>query len=143
MEQIKRPLNFFEVDGTSRPISFVQRTEEADGVVRDAYSFVDDDRKNLGIIQIEPGKKTPLQRVLSGDRTIEGYISGKGTLTITKQNGQTLTFSFDGKTELTKTVPVSVGETMQWAADKRSKLKVFEVCYPPYEEGRFENIESL
>ncbi len=143
MEQVKSPLKSFEVEGTSRPISFVRRSEEADGVVCDVYSFVDDDRKDLGIIQIERGKKTPLQKVLSGDRTIEGYISGKGTLTVTKQNGQTLTFSFDGKTELTKTVPVSVGETMQWKADKRSKLKVFELCYPPYAEGRFENIETL
>ncbi len=140
MEQIKSPLKSFEVDGTSRPISFVRRTEEADGVVCDAYAFIDDNRKNLGIIQIEPGKKTPLQKVLSGDRTIEGYISGKGTLTITKQNGQTITFDFDGKTELVKSIPISVGETMQWEANKRSKLKVFELCYPPYEEGRFENI---
>ncbi len=143
MEHGESPLKSFEVDGTSRPISFVQKTEVANGVVCDVYFFIDDQRKDLRIIQIEPGKKTPLQKVLSGDRAIEGYISGKGALTITKRNGQTITFDFDGKTELTKSVPVSVGETMQWKADESSELIVSEICYPPYEEGRFENINTL
>lgn len=140
MEKIGARLQTFAIDGVDRPVSFKERTEVADGVVCDVYSFIDDNRRDLGIINIDTGKKTPLQRVLKGDRTIEGYISGKGKLIITKHNGQVLEYVFDGKTELSKTVPVSVGETMQWEADKKSKLRVSEICYPPYEEGRFENL---
>ena len=29
---------------------------------------------------------------------------------------------------------------MQWEASKNSNLVFYEVCYPPYQDGRFENL---
>lgn len=69
-------------------VNFVETVDVREGVKCDVYEYVQDSSKDLGIITISPGKNTPLQRVLNGDKTIEGYISGKGKLTITKPNGQ-------------------------------------------------------
>ena len=30
---------------------------------------------------------------------------------------------------------------MQWEADKDSDLVAYEICFPPYEDGRYQNIE--
>ena len=96
--------------------------------------------KVLGIIKIKPGSKTPLQRVLKGDRTIEGYISGKGKLTITKQDGKQERYVAGEKISEPIVVTVEVGSTMQWEADKESGLTAYEICFPPYEKGRYENL---
>ena len=37
-------------------------------------------------------------------------------------------------------IDVKVGDTMQWKADLNSRLVVYEVCYPPYADGRYENL---
>ncbi|HOI97155.1 MAG TPA: hypothetical protein PLA19_01470 [Candidatus Pacearchaeota archaeon] len=37
-------------------------------------------------------------------------------------------------------IGVKIGETMQWQADDDSDLEVYDVCYPPYETGRFQNL---
>ena len=143
MEQVKSPLKSFELYGVNKPVSFVSKSDVTDGVVCDVYSFVEDNRKDLGIVTVQPGKKTPLQKVLLGDKTIEGFLSGKGKLTITKLKGKIVTYFFDNETKDAKSIPVAVGEIMQWEADEGSELIFSEVCYPPYEEGRFENITSL
>jgi hypothetical protein len=31
---------------------------------------------------------------------------------------------------------------MQWFADDDSSLTAYEICYPPYEDGRYENISE-
>jgi hypothetical protein len=38
---------------------------------------------------------------------------------------------------------VSKGELMQWQAahDAKDLLVAYEICYPPYEDGRFKNVE--
>jgi hypothetical protein len=36
-------------------------------------------------------------------------------------------------------VEVKIGETMQWQAAPDSDLEVYEICFPPYADGRFEN----
>lgn len=118
------------------PVSFVETMDVATGVQCDVYTFTDDKTKDLGIIRIKPGAKTPLQRVLKGDKTIEGYISGKGKLTITSPAGERKIY--DGKKSFS--VEVKIGELMQWEADKNSELAAYEICYPPYEDGRYENL---
>lgn len=37
-------------------------------------------------------------------------------------------------------VDANVGDLMQWQASEDSNLTAYEVCYPPYQDGRFENI---
>ena len=97
--------------------------------------------KDLGIIRIKPGGKTPLQRVLQGDKTIEGYIFGKGKLTITKFNGEQEIYVASSESKKPIIVSVEIGELMQWEADKDSDLMVYEICFPPYKDGRYENLK--
>lgn len=131
-------LESFNFEGNEQPVSFVETMQVTDGVSCDIYSFIDDESKDLGIIKIKPSKKTPLQKVLKGDRTIEGYISGKGRLVITKTNGEEKVYAVKAKVQ---PVIVNVGERMQWQAEKDSDLIVYEIYFPPYEDGRFENIK--
>ena len=136
-ESLSKPLVSFKFEGQEQAISFIENTHVVDGVNCEVYSFVDDETKDLGIIKIDPGKKTPIQRVLKGEKTIEGYMSGKGKLTIVKADGKKDVFVANGAP---LTVTVNIGELMQWEADTNSNLEAFEICFPPYEEGRFENI---
>src|SRR3989338_4638596 len=85
------PIKTFMFEGTEQRVSYKITTEVTDNVDCDVYEFLDDPKKDLGIIRIKPGGKTPLQKVLNGDKTIEGHISGRGKLTVIKAGG--------GKTE--------------------------------------------
>lgn len=139
-EQGAIPLSSFEFGGQTQPVLFVETVPVLTGVDCDVYTFNKDPNKDLGIIRIQPGRKTPLQKVLKGDKTIEGYVSGKGKLTITTNDG-TQTIHMVGETMGTFSANVSIGQLMQWEADPNSSLTAYEVCYPPYEDGRYENIE--
>lgn len=130
----------FNFEGKEQPVSFVETMHVTDGVDCDIYTFVGDLTKDLGIIRISPGSKTPLQKVLKGDRTIEGYVSGKGKLTITKSDGTQEMHIADSESEK-PVVNVGIGELMQWEADKETALVAYEICFPPYEDGRYENLK--
>ena len=140
VEQNSIPINSFTFEGKEQVVSFVKTMHVADGVDCKVYSFDRDPKKDLGIIKIAPGCKTPLQKVLNGDRTIEGYRSGKGKLTITKLNGKPEVHLVGGEQQEPSSVTVEIGELMQWEADKESFLVAYEVCFPPYQDGRFKNI---
>lgn len=133
-----QPMKTFSLDGIEQPVSFVETMQVTDGVECDIYSFTEDGSKDLGIIRVESGKKTPLQRVLQGEKTIEQYISGKGKLTITRQDGTQDVLIADESNSVYRIV--NIGEMMQWEADIDSDLLAAEICYPPYQEGRFEDI---
>lgn len=133
-------LDKFEFDGVPLPVEFVETTEVTDGVKCDVYKFTGDNTKDLGVIKIEPGKKTPLQKVLKGDRTIEGFISGKGKLKIGKADGTSETFGVDEEWQKPFSISVEIGDTMQWESAPDSKLVAYEICFPPYEDGRYENL---
>lgn len=113
-----------------------------DGVDCEVYTFDGDPSKDLGIIKVKPGCKTPLQKVLKGDRTVEGYISGKGKLTVTKTDGRQEVYLVGGETKAPFSMTVGIGELMQWEADGESELVAYEICFPPYEDGRYENIKQ-
>lgn len=140
-EQSTAPMEGFSFEGQEQAVSFVETMHVTDGVDCDVYAFDGDPTKDLGIIKVGPGHKTPLQRVLKGDRTIEGYISGKGKLTITKADGKQEVYSVNEETKEPFSVTVGIGELMQWEADKDLPLVAYEVCFPPYEDGRYENIK--
>lgn len=129
-------LTDFEFEGVRQNVLFVETMNVAEGVTCDVYKFDDDNTKDLGIIKIQPGFKTPLQKVLKGDRTVEGYISGNGKLIVSDGKEEKIYQSEKGK-ELQ--VNVNVGETMQWCAIDEP-LVAYEICFPPYEEGRYENL---
>ena len=135
------PIKDFSFEGKNQSVTFVETMRVADGVDCDVYTFNDDKSKDLGIIKIKSGCKTPLQKVLKGDSTIEGYISGKGKLTITRTNGEKKVYEVNDSIEKPFTVRVQIGELMQWEAGSDSDLTAYEICFPPYEDGRYENIK--
>ena len=118
-------------------VDFVENIKVKKGVVCDIYSFKNNQEKDLGIVRVETGKKTPLQKVLKGDKTLEGYLSGSGVLTITNLSGQEIIHSFEKNSDISE-VEVNVGELMQW--ESIEDLVFYELCYPPYQEGRYQNL---
>lgn len=133
-------ISSFSFEEKTQPVSFVETTCVADGVKCDVYKFIGDSNKDLGIIRIEAGRKTPLQKVLKGDRTIEGFISGRGKLTVIRSNGEREIYEVGKEPDKPVEVLIGIGETMQWEADKDSKITAYEICFPPYEDGRYENL---
>lgn len=120
------------------PVNFVETMTVKEGVECDVYSFDRDTSKDLAVVRVAAGAKTPLQKVLSGVTTTEGHISGKGILTIQSPDGRRDVFHFEGRDM--GEVLVEVGQTMQWSAGPEDELVFYEVCVPPYEDGRYENL---
>ena len=118
-------------------IKFIETTQVKEGVVCDVYEFENDTRKDLGIVKVSKGYKTPLQKVLKGDKVIEIFREGVGKLTVIGTDKKDRVYRFPGQQS---EVEVEVGELMQWEA--LENLTFAEVCYPPYKEGRFLNIDK-
>ena len=116
-------------------ITFIESTEVKKGVVCEVYRFSNSNEKDLGKVFVNAGYSTPLQKVIAGKKTIERFESGKGTLTVTLSNGNYKKYNFPGNLE---EVEVHIGDTMQWKAEE--DLVFFEICWPPYTDGRFQNI---
>jgi hypothetical protein len=108
----------------------------------DVYAFANDGFRDLAIVRVKAGAKTPLQRVLRGLSTIEGLYGGSGTLTVRRDDGRKRLYRFEAGDDPKKMagVTVQIGQVMQWAADKGEDLVFYEICDPPYEDGRFENL---
>ncbi len=135
-------LTIFTLRGSDVPVEFVETQTVKDGVKCDIYNFVGDSSKDLGMVRVLKGYKTPLQRILLGEKTIEGFYDGVGTLTVRSADGQVASYSFKAGDNQNNEVAVSVGQTMQWHADGDSDLTFYEICEPPYEDGRFENLNE-
>lgn len=140
-EQNHPPLTEFEFEEGLRGVDFIETVQVTEDVKCDVYSVRDDDSKDLGIIRIDLGAKTPLQKVQKGVETVEGHVSGKGTLTITRASGEEEVYPVCDDAQEKFKIDVGIGDTMQWQADKDSELVAFEICIPPYEDGRYENLE--
>ena len=123
-----------------RQVSFIETLHVKKGVVCDTYSFVGDSSKDLGVITVSRDQTTPRQRIVQGSTTIEGYLSGHGTLTIKYEKGETKTYTF-GKDSEDGPVDVEIGQIVQLKAAHDSDLVFYEICEPPYQDGRFENLD--
>lgn len=142
MELEKSPhLSTFKVGDESRKVSFVETMQVKDGVWCDVYSFVGDNTKDLAIVRVEKGYKTPRQRILRGNKTIEGLLVGKGTFTVQQEDGAVDNYILD-ETSANKEIEVKVGQIMQWQAPDDTDLVFYEICDPPYQDGRFENLSD-
>ena len=131
-------LTIFNIGSYSEHVSFIETQQVKNGVECDIYKFTDDDTKDLAIVRVQTGCKTPLQKILSGTTTIEGFISGSGTLSVNDgSNTKTHTFTND---DTGKEIVLGVGQTMQWTAE--NSLVFYEICSPPYEDGRFQNLSE-
>lgn len=129
-----RPSQFM-LDGERRPISYVETVPVKEGVNCDVYSFDGDSTKDLALVTVAKGSSTPLQLVLDGDQTIESFVRGTGTLNVWSKGGELKSYHSP-----VEGVSVGVGEKMQWVADGDTELVFSEVCVPPYQDGRFENL---
>ncbi len=58
----------FNFEGKNSLVVFVETMEVDEGVECDVYEFIGDKSKDLGIIRIKAGGKTPLQKVLKGEK---------------------------------------------------------------------------
>jgi hypothetical protein len=135
-------LTSFRVDDKIVPVSFVETMAVKDGVECDVYAFTNDDSKDLAIVRVTKGYKTPLQRILKGDKTIEGFVDGHGILTVSSADSTPKIHNFSAGND-NSAVVVEVGETMQWYANGNTDLTFYELCEPPYEDGRFENLKEV
>jgi len=144
METISRTnhLTNFEFEGKGLSVRYKKTTKFDDypGVECDVYDFVGDNSMDLGIIRIDPGCKTPRQKVLKGDKTVEGFIGGNGMLVIEKENGRAKLFTVCDGLKVPFSTEVNIGDIMQWRADIDSALTVYEICKPKYENGRYKNL---
>lgn len=131
-------LTSFDFEGKTIPVNYRFTEVVAEGVECDVYRFVGDGDKDLGIIRIR-GEMTPEQEVVEGDRTIEKFRSGAGRLKVKRSDGWVELYEFGGKSHATVSVNVQVGDEMQWFSSVGAHLTASEVCFPPYEEGRFIN----
>ncbi len=130
----------FEFEGRSQPISFTRTMNVTEGVKCDVYNFPEDPNKDLGIIRIRAGAKTPQQRVLQGIRTIEGHINGSGRLVVIREGGKSEVYPVDPNAQDKLIVHIKIGDVMQWIAEPDSCLTVYEICIPPYQDGRYEDL---
>ena len=87
-------ISSFIFEGTELPVTFVESQHIQEGVTCETYTIKGDSSKDLAVIQIEPGSKSPKQRVLSGTRTIQRFVSGSATLFVTNTEGKTRKISF-------------------------------------------------
>ncbi|MBN1374264.1 hypothetical protein JW962_02940 [Candidatus Dojkabacteria bacterium] len=135
-------LSIFHLDGQDIAVSYISESEVFSGVICEVYTIPSANGKyDLGVIYIDAGKETPLQRVLKGSKTVEGHISGKGKLLINQGSDDEVVYEVSDDMSEPFQIEVKVGQTMKWIANPESKLTVYEICYPPYEDGRYENLE--
>ena len=152
-------LGSFDFEGQTLKVNFIESMKVTTGVACDVYGFEGDKSKDLAIVEVEPDCKTPLQRVLKGEKTIEGYISGKGILTITKPTGEKKIYKV-GDSKDPFSVSVAIGELMQWQSSlysmksaahhiKRvvfktylSNSKSIVVSLPAYKERRMIKVDE-
>lgn len=132
-------LTTFEFRNTSSNVRFVETQQVKTGVECDIYEFVHDSTKDLAVVRVKMGHKTPLQRVLKGDQTVEIYADGAGRLSVLSREGVEEAYIFT-QGDLHQGQVVQVGEKMQWIADDDHDLTFYEVCTPPYQDGRFEDL---
>lgn len=118
-------------------VKYVETQLVKDGVECDIYTFDANTSRDLAVVRVAKGFKTPLQKILKGDETIEKYVKGTGTLTVTNADGSEIVHTFPNEAHQDEVV-VGIGQTMQWAANE--DLVFYEICTPPYEDGRFENL---
>ena len=140
ISQVESRITSFEFEGQVKQLNFVETTHVKPGVDCDVYLFVGDKTKDLGIIKIQQGNWTPPQEVLLGDRTVEGYVSGKGKLVILRGGKDREEHKVGDNPEEKLSVDVKIGDVMQWQADEDSNLSASEICFPPYADGRYNNL---
>ncbi len=129
----------FYYQGEHRPIELCNTEEVAAGVSCEAYEFTGETAYCLAIITMKPFARMPIQVVRGGLVTFEEVITG--------DEGTRLRVLRAGKYEVVQSgphipsTPILPSDVMQWTAGPKG-AKFSEVCWPPFEEGRFETLDE-
>ena len=139
-ERYFQPLLIANTEGLEQPVKFIERMVVVkNSVTCDVYEI--NGEKDLAIIHIAPNGATPLQQVIQAETiTLEEHVYGEGKLVIKRKNGEIEVFdTTTGKIN----VLVNQGDYMQWQnTSNNAELTAFEVCYPPYQDGRYHNLTA-
>lgn len=120
--------------GEHRPVRYLQTEKVKSGVFCDVYEFTGQNAYDLAVVRVAPNHSTPVQRIeLEGSKTVEGILDGYGSFFAAGASRTSLTFGTP------KVHTLSSGDIMQWEAGDDG-LTFFEICHPPYEDGRFTNL---
>lgn len=131
-------LKSFVVSGEILYLTYESTNEVKKGVMCDVYSVVDRTDVDFAFVTMKGGSTTPLQRVVGGDRTTEIHVSGIGQFFFQENDGaEPKLFNLEEGKPFALDIPV--GSTVRWIAE--TDLTFAEVCYPPYEDGRYIDLE--
>lgn len=132
----------FPLDGLVQPVKLVDINTVVRGVTCLSYAFLEDSTKDLAMVHVDTGHSTPKQRIKLGEVTIEGFMAGKGVLTVQDSETHRIRHRLSDKSSI-REFSINVGDIMQWRAAANSDLEFYEICKPPYQKGRFENLSQL
>lgn len=129
------------INGKDFAVTFVESQDIKEGVTCDIYTIDGDSTKDLAVIEIKPGFRSPRQKVLKGTLTIQRFVSGAAYLYVDELDGSERTRFFKSEEAMQNNdIEVKVGETMQWSSLGPDPLVYHEICEPPFEKGRFEDL---
>ena len=119
-------------------IKYIETSTVQEGVTCDVYEFVNSASKDLGIINISKGFRSPRQLIVGGEETYQIHRKGEAILRIwksenTKEPMHVYHFPGDAPEVL-----VEKGNIMEWQAI--GDMEYAEICVPPYKDGRFKNL---
>lgn len=138
MGNTMKKLSNFTIENEILELNYESTNEVKPGVICDVYSVAGRTDLDFAFVAMQAGCRTPLQLVKGGDRTIEIHVSGTGKFFF-KENERTEPKIFELKDGKTFNLDIPIGSTVQWIAE--TDLTFAEVCYPPYQDGRYVNLE--
>ncbi len=121
------------INGVTRTISYINSLHVSDGVDSDIYTFIDDNSQVLSIVKVKRGFKSPFEKIMSHNKVIEGFLKGKGTLTVTIEGGTKNEYYFENE-GYNKVIELEYGQTIQWTAPKNDDLVYYKIRDLPEEQ---------
>lgn len=122
----------FEIGNVNREIMYIKSVHIASGIDSDVYSFLDDKSQVLSIVRVKRGVKSPLEKIESANKIIEGFLKGKGTLSVSTFGNNKNTYYFE-TAGYNKEVEIHTGESVQWSAPKDADLIYYKIRDLPKE----------
>jgi dipeptidase E len=116
----------FNMGNEIRDIAFITSEHVTEGIDSDVYSFLDNSTQILTITKVKKGSKTPLEKITTGSKIVEGFIKGKGTLTVHLESGTQNTYYFE-TAGFNKPVDVKIGQSVQWTAPLDADLVYYKI----------------
>lgn len=114
------------VNGVVRTITYLNSVHVSDGVDSDIYTFIDDNSQVLSIVKVKHGFKSPKEKIESHNKVIEGFLKGRGTLSVTFEDGNKNEYYFENE-GYNKVIELEDGQSVQWTAPKNDDLVYYKI----------------